>query len=192
MVEGSREERLANRPNILFFHVDNLGFGELSCYSGGPFRGATTTRIDAFAQQGVRLTNYCPESQCTPTRSAPLTGRHAVRSGTHSVPLGASGGWGLVAWEKRSPSSCQLAATAYIYWMGREMYRVKWRNFKLVLVAQKYMSDTAAKLPTPRLINLTTDPQEREAVSLPICTRGRRRASIASSPSSNRVSIASR
>jgi arylsulfatase len=56
---------------------------------------------------------------------------------------------------------------AYIYWMGREMYGVKWRNFKLVLVAQKYMSDAAAKLPTPRLINLTTDPQEREAVSLP-------------------------
>jgi arylsulfatase A-like enzyme len=100
MVEGSREERLANRPNILFFHVDNLGFGELSCYSGGPFRGATTTRIDAFAHQGFRLTNYCPESQCTPTRSALLTGRHAVRSGTHSVPLGAPGGWGLVAWEK--------------------------------------------------------------------------------------------
>ena len=47
------------------------------------------------------------------------------------------------------------------------MYGVKWRNFKLVLVAQKYMSDAAAKLPPPRLINLTTDPQEREAVSLP-------------------------
>ena len=30
---------MADRPNILFFHVDNLGFGELSCYSGGPFRG---------------------------------------------------------------------------------------------------------------------------------------------------------
>lgn len=87
-------------PNILFFHVDNLGFGELSCYSGGPFRGASTSRIDAFAQEGLRLTNYCPESQCTPTRSAFLTGRHAVRSGTHSVPLGASAGWGLVAWEK--------------------------------------------------------------------------------------------
>ena len=26
----------AERPNILFFHVDNLGFGELSCYSGAP------------------------------------------------------------------------------------------------------------------------------------------------------------
>jgi len=91
---------MANRPNILFFHVDNLGFGELSCYSGGPFRGTWTRRIDAFAGQGFRLTNYAPEAQCTPTRSALLTGRHAIRSGNHSVPLGAPGGWGLVAWEK--------------------------------------------------------------------------------------------
>lgn len=91
---------VAERPNVLFFHVDNLGFGELSCYSGGPFRGATTERIDAFASEGFRLTNYCPESQCTPTRSALLTGRHAIRSGTHSVPIGSSGSWGLVAWEK--------------------------------------------------------------------------------------------
>jgi arylsulfatase A-like enzyme len=76
---------VADRPNILFFHVDNLGFGELSCYAGGPFRGARTERIDAFAAQGFRLTNYCPESQCSPTRSALLTGRHAIRSGTHSA-----------------------------------------------------------------------------------------------------------
>jgi arylsulfatase len=58
---------VADRPSILFFHVDNLGFGELSCYSGGPFRGAVTSRIDGFAGEGFRLTNYCPESQCTPT-----------------------------------------------------------------------------------------------------------------------------
>jgi arylsulfatase A-like enzyme len=91
---------MAERPNILFFHVDNLGFGELSCYSGGPFRGTWTRRIDAFAGQGFRLTNYAPEAQCTPTRSALLTGRHAIRSGNHSVPLGSPGGWGLVAWEQ--------------------------------------------------------------------------------------------
>ena len=66
---------VGERPNILFFHVDNLGFGELSCYSGGPFRGTWTRRIDAFAGQGFRLTNYAPEAQCTPTRSALLTGR---------------------------------------------------------------------------------------------------------------------
>jgi hypothetical protein len=55
----------------------------------------------------------------------------------------------------------------YIYWMGPQMYGVKWRNFKLVLLAQKYMQDAAVKLPTPSLINLATDPQEREPVSLP-------------------------
>jgi arylsulfatase A-like enzyme len=46
------------------------------------------------------LTNYAPEAQCTPIRSALLTGRHSIRSGTHSVPLGAPGGWGLVQWEQ--------------------------------------------------------------------------------------------
>ncbi len=91
---------MAERPNVLFFHVDNLGFGELSCYSGGPFRGVWTRRIDHFAQEGYRLTNYAPEAQCTPSRSALLTGRYAIRSGTHSVPLGAPDGWGLVAWER--------------------------------------------------------------------------------------------
>jgi arylsulfatase A-like enzyme len=55
----------------------------------------------------------------------------------------------------------------YLYWMGQELYGVRWRNFKLVLVEQKYMSDAAAKLPIPRVINLITDPHERERVSLP-------------------------
>ncbi|WP_036497367.1 sulfatase-like hydrolase/transferase [Nocardia aobensis] len=90
----------SSRPNIVFFHVDNLGAGELSCYSGGPFRGLWTERIDRFAGEGFRLTNYAPEAQCTPTRTALLTGRYAIRTGNHSVPLGAPQGWGLVAWER--------------------------------------------------------------------------------------------
>jgi arylsulfatase len=55
----------------------------------------------------------------------------------------------------------------YPYWMGSEMYGVKWHNFKLVLVQQRYMFDPAEKLPTPHVVNLTTDPHEREPVSLP-------------------------
>jgi arylsulfatase A-like enzyme len=109
----------AERPNILFFCVDNLGFGELSCYSGGPFRGTWTRRIDAFAQQGYRLTNYAPEAQCTPSRSALLTGRYAIRSGTYSVPLGAPSGWGLVGWEKTLGdvlSEAGYACAAYGKW----------------------------------------------------------------------------
>jgi arylsulfatase A-like enzyme len=55
----------------------------------------------------------------------------------------------------------------YVYWMGPEIYGVKWRNFKLTLVAQKYSTDAPAKLPSPRIINLTIDPQEREPITLP-------------------------
>ena len=91
---------MSNQPNHVFFHVDNLGYGELGCYGGGVLRGADTARIDAFAREGFRLLNYAPEAQCTPTRSALLTGRHSIRSGNHTVAMPGPGGKGLVAWER--------------------------------------------------------------------------------------------
>jgi arylsulfatase len=78
----------------------------------------------------------------------------------------------------------------YLYWMGPQMYGVKWRNFKLVLVAQRYMQDPAAKLPTPRLINLTTDPQEREPSACRTSTPGSLPTSTGSSASSRPASTA--
>ena len=42
------------------------------------------------------------------------------------------------------------------------MYGVKWRNFKLSLVEQKYFTDPALPLGFPHIINLITDPKERE------------------------------
>src|SRR5579884_4114424 len=89
----------SRRPNILYFHVDNLGLGELGCYGGGPLRGADTRRIAAFAAEGIRLTHFVVEPQCTPTRSALMTGRYPIRSGNHTIALGGNDG-GLVAWER--------------------------------------------------------------------------------------------
>jgi len=93
------KEKKPEQPNIIFFHVDNLGYGELGCYGGGILRGANTWRIDQFAREGFQLLNYAPEAQCTPSRSALLTGRHAIRSGNHTVALAGAEG-GLVAWER--------------------------------------------------------------------------------------------
>ena len=86
-------------PNIVYFLVDNLGYGELGCYGGGILRGADTRRIDAFAGEGMKLLNFAPEAQCTPSRSALMTGRYAIRSGNHTVALPGEEG-GLVAWER--------------------------------------------------------------------------------------------
>jgi len=74
------------KPNIVFILMDNLGYGEVGCYGGGVTRGAATPRIDKLATEGTRLTNFNVEAQCTPSRSALMTGRFAIRSGTHSVP----------------------------------------------------------------------------------------------------------
>jgi Sulfatase len=71
----------AKKPNVVYFLVDNLGIGELSVYSGGPLRGTYTPHIDAFAAEGMRLLNFAPETQCTPSRSALMTGRYSIRSG---------------------------------------------------------------------------------------------------------------
>jgi hypothetical protein len=54
------------KPNVVYFLVDNLGYGELGCYGGGVLRGTKTSRIDKFAAQGMKLLNFAPESQCTP------------------------------------------------------------------------------------------------------------------------------
>ena len=91
--------RQIKNPNVIYFLVDNLGMGELSGYSGGPLRGISTECIDAFAKEGMMLLNFAPEAQCTPSRSALMTGRYSIRSGNHTVELSGSRG-GLVKWER--------------------------------------------------------------------------------------------
>ena len=91
-------QQAAPKPNIVFLLMDNLGYGEPGCYGGGLTRGAATPRIDKLATEGTRLLNFNVEAQCTPSRSAILTGRFAIRSGTHSVPIG-GGLDGLTQWE---------------------------------------------------------------------------------------------
>src|SRR3989337_2953182 len=83
------QRRKSSSPNIVLILADNLGWGELGCYGGGILRGAPTPRIDALAAEGLRLTNFNVESDCVPTRSALMTGRHPIRTGAlQSVPAG--------------------------------------------------------------------------------------------------------
>lgn len=92
------QSRAADKPNVVLMLMDNLGYGELGCYGGGILRGAPTPRIDGLAAEGTRFLNFNVEAQCTPTRSALLTGRFSIRSGTHTVPIGGLPD-GLTQWE---------------------------------------------------------------------------------------------
>ena len=87
-----------DKPNVVIVFMDNFGWGEPSFNGGGITRGAETPQMDKLADEGLRLTNFNVEVQCTPSRSALLTGRYAIRSGNGTVPLG-EGTYGLVQWE---------------------------------------------------------------------------------------------
>ena len=63
------------KPNIVYILVDNTGWGAFGVYGGT----VATPNIDKLASQGVRFNNYNVEVQCTPSRSAIMTGRHPVR-----------------------------------------------------------------------------------------------------------------
>jgi arylsulfatase len=86
------------KPNIVLVFMDNFGWGEPGFNGGGNIRGAPTPELDKLADEGLRLTNFNVEVQCTPSRSAIMTGRYAIRSGNGTVPLG-EGVYGLVQWE---------------------------------------------------------------------------------------------
>ena len=87
-----------DKPNIVFIFMDNFGYGELGIYGGGITRGGATPRIDSLAAEGIRLTNFNVEVQCTPSRAALMTGRYAIRSGNATVPI-TTGMYGLTQWE---------------------------------------------------------------------------------------------
>ena len=83
------------KPNVVFVLVDNVGLGQFGVYGGT----IPTPRIDKLAGEGIRFNNYNVEVQCTPSRSAIMTGRHPVRSGTYTVPWPGQGKAGLAPWE---------------------------------------------------------------------------------------------
>jgi arylsulfatase len=86
------------KPNIILVFMDNFGWGEPGFNGGGIIRGAPTPRLDTLASEGLRLTNFNVEVQCTPSRAALMSGRYAIRSGNATIPLG-GGVYGLVQWE---------------------------------------------------------------------------------------------
>jgi N-acetylgalactosamine-6-sulfatase len=76
----------ADRPNIVLILADDLGYGDLGCY-GHPV--ARTPHIDRLAARGVRFTqHYANGPECSPTRTALLTGRYQQRAGGLECAIG--------------------------------------------------------------------------------------------------------
>ncbi len=73
-------------PNVVLFVADDLGYGDISCYGCPDIR---TPNVDAIAARGVRFANfYSNAPDCSPTRSALMTGRYQHRIGGLECAIG--------------------------------------------------------------------------------------------------------
>jgi arylsulfatase A-like enzyme len=88
---------MSHGSNVVFILADNVGYGVLSSYNGG-ILDTPTPRIDSLASEGIRLTNFNVENQCTPSRAALMTGRLPIRSGIGKA-IAAGAPSGLHPWE---------------------------------------------------------------------------------------------
>lgn len=73
-----------DRPNIVFFFVDDLGYGDLGCFWQDQKTGTQkfdTPHIDSMAAAGAKLTHhYVAAPVCAPARASLMQGRHQGHS----------------------------------------------------------------------------------------------------------------
>ncbi len=69
---------LAEKPNIVFFLVDDLGYMDIGAYNPKTFY--QTPNIDKLAKTGMRFTDgYAANPVCSPTRYSIMTGKYPTR-----------------------------------------------------------------------------------------------------------------
>lgn len=70
--------KVAN-PNIVLIFMDDMGYGDLSCYGATQYK---TPNLDQMAAQGIRFTNFVSaQAVCSASRAGILTGCYPNRIG---------------------------------------------------------------------------------------------------------------
>lgn len=76
----------AKPPNIVLLLADDMGSADLSCSGAKDIR---TPNIDSIGAQGLTFSRaYCNAPECTPSRTALLTGRYPQRVGGLECAIG--------------------------------------------------------------------------------------------------------
>ncbi|MBV5313744.1 MAG: sulfatase [Prolixibacteraceae bacterium] len=66
-------------PNIILIFMDDLGYGDLSCYGASQYK---TPNLDKMASQGVRFTSFLSaQAVCSASRAGIMTGCYPNRVG---------------------------------------------------------------------------------------------------------------
>ena len=72
------------KPNIVVIMGDDIGVWNLGAYHRG-MRAGRTPNLDKIAAEGMLLTDYYAEANCTAGRAAFITGELPIRTGMTTV-----------------------------------------------------------------------------------------------------------
>lgn len=63
-IQSSREpvNRQDRNPNFIFIFTDDLGYGDIGCFSATDIN---TPNIDRMAEEGIKFTSFCSASTIT-------------------------------------------------------------------------------------------------------------------------------
>ena len=86
-ISCTKQKEIINRPNVIMVLIDNQGYFELS-RNGNKI--VQTPQMDQLSRESVNFTNFYAAPFCSPSRTALLTGRYALRSGVHNTIGGVS------------------------------------------------------------------------------------------------------
>ena len=128
---GASESRSGDepppRPNIVVFLSDDLPWGQPG-FNGGT--EVASPSLDRIAREGVRLTDFYAQPQCSPTRAALLTGRYPWKNGMELRPDGQSAN-GLLLDERTLAQA--LRDAGYATWIVGKWHLGQWRHEHLPL-----------------------------------------------------------
>jgi arylsulfatase len=105
-------------PNVIFFVLDDVGYGQLS-----PFGGLVETPVlDSLAKNGLRYTNMHTTALCSPSRGCILTGRNHHTLGLAAITelsTGYPGYNGVMPFDKGMISEMLLQKGYNTFFVGK-------------------------------------------------------------------------
>ena len=89
LAKDRKNHKQADKPNVLFINVDDLGWRDVG-FMGGDF--FETPNIDALSKEGMLFTrSYAAAANCAPSRACLMTGQNTPRHGIYTVSPSARG-----------------------------------------------------------------------------------------------------
>ncbi|MEM6688682.1 MAG: sulfatase-like hydrolase/transferase, partial [Planctomycetota bacterium] len=73
---GSPSRAEQPRPNFVIIFTDDQGYQDIGCFGSPDIR---TPRLDAMADEGIKLTSFYAQPICGPSRAALMTGCYPMR-----------------------------------------------------------------------------------------------------------------